>query len=170
MKIKNLLEIYFYRNPQAVMFCLGMLIFLKTNQTQAQQNFLGKSQEYIYGLYTNDPEYEITTDTVHFEKVVIKCKGVQAYPYYTYEIDLLTDRCVSYGFVSKNREVLKTYIEILEYIGTVAEKDSVNSKVTYVVKLPKRKVIYTIKQPYAASNVITKQGLFYILVREEKEK
>ncbi len=132
-------------------------------------NFIGKSQEYITNLYSNDPEYLVAADTLHFEKVMIKCKGAKLYPYYTYEIDLETDRCITYGFVSKDREVFKAYIEILDFIGKVIETDSTKTNLRYMVKLPKRKVFYVIKQPFAGSNIITKQGLFYILIREELE-
>lgn len=151
-------------------FSIFFVLIIIQSTSFGQHNFIGKSQKYITNLYDNDPEYTISTDTLHFEKILIKCRGVDLYPYYTYEIDLNTDRCISYGFVSKNREVFKTYIELLNFIGRIVETDSTNTNMTYIVTLPERKILYVIKQPFAKSNIITKQGLFYVLISEEKNK
>ncbi len=134
----------------------------------AQHNLLDKSQEFIIGFYKYDPEFTVHIDTLNRNKALITCKSVEIYPYYTYEIDLIEDRCISYGFVSKNKYVLESYIELLGYMGTIIQTDSSFTKFVYKVTLKNKIIYYTIKQPYANSNISTRKNIFYIMVNEVK--
>ena len=137
---------------------------------EAQHNLLGQTQKYITKLYELDPEYIVQVDTIGAEKVLITCKTSTIYPYYTYELDVITDKCISYGFVSRNREVLRAQLEILSYVGKLIERDSTSTNFIYVVNLPEKRVFYSIKQPFSKSTIKTRQDLFYIMVTEEKKK
>jgi len=133
----------------------------------AQHNLLGKSQEFIEGLFKYDPEFYIEKDTLNDDKLLLTCKSSQIYPYHTYEIDLTRDRCISYGYVSKNPDVLKTYFELLGFIGKVVQAENNSANLVYAVNIENRTIYYSIRRPYANSNIITRQNVFYILVTEE---
>ncbi len=166
--------IYFYsiHKYRLQMFKVNLLFIslLYALSISAQHNMLGKSQEFITGFYKYDPEFLIFTDTLNENKILLSCKSANVYPYHTYEIDLVKDECTSYGFVSKNKDILKTYIELLAYIGEQIQTDSTHSNFVYAVKLPEKTVYYSIRRPYANSNIITRQNLFYILISEERHK
>ena len=149
---------------------LLFISLLYTVSMSAQHNMLGKSQEFITGFYKYDPEFLIFTDTLSEDKILLSCKSSNVYPYHTYEIDLVKDECTSYGFVSKNKYILKTYIELLAYIGEQIQSDSTHSNFVYAVDFPEKTVYYSIRRPYLNSNIITRQNLFYILITEEKHK
>ena len=85
----------------------------------SQHNFLGKSLSFISEYYEQKTEYNFKLDTISENSIMITCKSNRQYPFYTYEIDQTKDRCISYGFVSKNREILDTYIDILDYLGVL---------------------------------------------------
>ena len=146
---------------------LFLFLLFQTFGIMAQHNMLGRSQEFITGFYKYDPEFIIETDTLNEEKILLSCKSSNIYPYHTYEIDLIQDQCTSYGLVSKNKDVLKTYIEFLAYIGKVVQTDSSGTNYVYAVDLTDKTVFYSIRRPYANSNIITRQNLFYILITEE---
>lgn len=143
------------------------VVFVTKSYTQ--HNFLGKDQLFITNHYRLDPEFSIFIDTIKSNKILVTCKSSSTYPYYTYEIDMITDICISYGFVSKNRDVLNTYIENLDYLGKIIKTDSLLINFIYLVELPEKKIYYSVKQPFADSNIITRKDLFYILITEEKK-
>lgn len=145
---------------------LSLWLILLSLNAFSQHNLLNKTQEFIIGFYKFDPEYVVTIDTISDTKALITCKSINIYPYYTYEIDLVEDRCTSFGFVSKNSSVLESYIEVLGYLGTIVKTDSIYSEFIYKVSLKGKKVFYTIKQPYIKSNIKTRKDIFYIMVNE----
>ena len=77
------------------------------------------------------------------------------------------DKCVSFGIVSKDHSTLRTYIDLLDYIGEMVEVDSTYNNFTYQVKNDGRICFFTIKQPYINSQFLTRRNLFYILVTEK---
>ncbi len=136
----------------------------------SQHNLLGKSQEYIANMYRYDPEFIVKIDTISPLKAIIKCKTSKTYPYYTYELDLLEDRCISYGFVSKNQEILRTHIELLSFLGKIIERDSAFVNIVYEIETVNKKIFYSVKQPFAKSQIRTRRDIYYILITEEKKK
>ncbi len=151
-------------------FSLSLFFFIvgfsNFGELSAQHNLLGKSQDFIEGLYKYDPEFFVEKDTLNEDKILITCKSSETYPYHTYEIDLTRDRCVSYGYVSKNPDILKTYLEVLGYLGKVVQTDNNFSNFVYEVCLDDRTVYYSIRRPYSDSSVITRRNIFYILITE----
>jgi len=143
-----------------------MLIFY-AKLTFSQHNFLGESQEFIMKQYNKDPEYSIEIDTINKYTTLITCKTFEQYPYYTYEVDLLRNVCMSYAFVSKDREIYDTYVDILEHIGEVVERDSSYQNVTYKVAGNGKNAYYSIKQPFINSTYYSRRSIFYILITEE---
>lgn len=135
----------------------------------SQHNLLGKSSEFIKGFYKYDPEYIVDIDTLNSQKILINCQTGNDYPYHTYEIDMLTDKCSSYGYVSNNKNVLKTYMEFLGFLGKVVKTDSIYSHTVYAVDLPKKTVYYSIKKPYPESNILPQKNIFYIVVTQEEK-
>jgi hypothetical protein len=148
---------------------LLILLFLTTNLF-GQHNLIGQTQDYILKKYQYDPEYTVKIDTINDDKIIITCRTFDIYPYYTYEIDMLTDRCISYGFISRNRDIFKSQIETLDYLGKLVESDSTSTNFVYEINLPDKKVFYTVRQPFAKSQIKTRRDLYYILVTEEKKK
>jgi len=144
---------------------IGLVLISFSGYTQ--HNLLGKSQAYITNLFQYDPEYIVNVDTISPTKAVVKCKTTNAYPYYTYELNLLEDKCISYGFVSKNQQILRTHVEVLDFVGKVIERDSSFTNFVYEVESPERKVFYSVKQPFAKSEIRTRRDIYYILVTEE---
>lgn len=145
-----------------------LFLLLLPYSSFSQHNMLDKPMDFILGFYRYDPEFTVDVDTLSETKALITCKSVYFYPYYTYEINLIEDRCVSYGFASKDRIVMETYIELLGYLGTIVKTDNSFTEFVYEVVLKNKKVYYTIKQPYANSNVKTRKDIFYVLVSEVK--
>ncbi len=149
-----------------------LLVFLTllSFSLKSQHNFLGKNQSFIVDYFMLDPEYSVNIDTLKTNKVLITCKSPDVYPYHTYEINLIEDKCISYGFVSKNKDILKGFIEILDHIGSIVKSDESFTNFIYMVELPEKKVFYSIRQPFAESKIITRRDLFYVLITEEVKK
>lgn len=146
-----------------------MLFLMKS--INAQHNFLGKTQGNIQRFYRNKSDFSVRVDTLRNDRILLTARNTTDYPYYSYEIDAIEDKCVSYGFVSKNRDILKTYIEVLDFSGSLISADSSFVNFIYMIDLTDKKIYYSIKQPFANSNIISRRNLFYILVtQEEKEK
>jgi hypothetical protein len=128
---------------------------------------LGKSQKYIRSFYELSNEFSLKTDTLSKRSILLSFRPEKQYPFYTYEINTVEDACVSYGVVSKDPNVLKTYLDILDFIGEVVEMDSTYNNFTYKVATDQKVCFYSIKQPYFNSQFLTRRNLFYILVTEQ---
>jgi hypothetical protein len=135
-----------------------------------QHNLIGKTQDFILTKYQYDPEYTVKIDTINDNKILITCRTFEIYPYYTYEIDKLTNKCISYGFISRNREIFKSQIEMLDYLGKLIETDSSATNFVYELTLPEKKIYYTVRQPFVKSQIKTRRDLYYILVTEDRKK
>jgi len=133
----------------------------------SQHNMLGKLQKYIRSFYELSNEYNIKIDTLSKRSILLSFKPENQYPFYTYEINTNEDVCVSYGIVSKDPNVLKTYMDMLDYIGEVVEMDSTYNNFTYRVSTDQKVCFFSIKQPYYNSQFLTRRSLFYILVTEQ---
>ena len=142
-------------------------IFLSVNYIYGQRNLIGKSETYIQSFYNLSKNFNLSIDTINQTSVLLTYKSEKQYPFYTYEINLLDDKCVSFGIVSKDHSTLRTYIDLLDYIGEMVEVDSTYNNFTYQVKNDGRICFFTIKQPYINSQFLTRRNLFYILVTEK---
>ena len=148
----------------------SFLLFLFSTGLFAQHNLLGKSMQYITDYYKFDPEYTVNIDTLRTGKIMITCKSPDIYPYHTYEINTGLDKCVSYGFVSKNRAILETYVELLGSIGTLVKADSSYTNFSYLVDLPQKEILYTFRHPFADSRIKTRREIFYIMITQKDKK
>ena len=148
-----------------ILFCYAHLVF--GCAVYPQHNMLGKSQKYIRSFFELSSEFSLKVDTLSKRSILLSYKPEKQYPFYTYEINTTEDVCVSYGVVSKDPDVLRTYIDILNYIGEVVEMDSTYNNFTYKVATNKKVCFYSIKQPYFNSQFLTRRSLFYILVTEQ---
>lgn len=142
-------------------------IFLSTNYIYGQRNLIGKSQTYIQSFYNLSRNYHLAIDTINKSSILLTYKSEKQYPFYTYEIDLIEDKCISFGIVSKDHNTLRTYLDLLDYIGELVEADSTYNNFTYQVKNEGRICFFTIKQPYFNSQFLSRRNLFYILVTEK---
>jgi len=133
----------------------------------AQHNFLGKSQEFITEHYNLDPEYNVKIDTINKTNSLITCNTFEQYPYYTYEIDLQYDICISYAFVSQDERILQTYIDILDHLGEIVEHDKDYNNFTYKVEQPYKNIYYSIKKPFINGKYYTRQKIFFVIITEE---
>jgi len=122
---------------------------------------------YIKSFYELSNEYNLKIDTLSKRSVLLSYRPEKQYPFYTYEINTLEDVCVSYGIVSKDQNVLKSYLDILDFVGEVIEMDSTYNNFTYKVATSQKVCYYSIKQPYFNSQFLTRRSLFYILVTEQ---
>lgn len=145
------------------------LIILSVNFAFSQHNMLGKSQKYIRSFYALSMEFFLKVDTIANQSILLSYKTDKQYPYYTYEIDLEDDICVSYGIVSKDNSTLKVYLDLLDYIGELIEVDSTYNNFTYKIETNQKTSFFTIKQPYYNSQFLTRRNLFYILVTEQRK-
>lgn len=141
------------------------LVFLSETMV-GQDNFIGKSEEFVINYFRTDTVYTLKTDTIDRKTILLTFRPKSQYPFYTYEIDLRTDQCISYGMVSKNTDVLNTYISVLNFLGEKIETDPAN--ITYRVRANTGIFCYYyIKQPYINSKVESKKRIFYVLVSPE---
>jgi len=147
-----------------------IIILFSGLQVDAQHNFLGENKDFILNHFKNDPEYSIEIDTINKNTTLITCKTFNQYPYYTYEIDLMKDACTSYAFISKDRNILDAYVDVLEHIGEVVECDSTKKNITYKVSANDKNSYFSIKQPFFNSDSYSKRGIFYIMVTEQSIK
>jgi hypothetical protein len=58
---------------------------------------------------------------------------------------------------------------MLDYLGKIVKADSSFTNFMYEIELPEKKVLYTIRQPFAGSQIKTRRDLYYILVEEKKK-
>ena len=144
-----------------------LFVFCSISAT-GQHNFIGKTQTCIEDYYQNNANYYLKIDTLTQDNVLLTFKSLFQYPYYTYEIDLGTDNCISYGVVSKNTNVLDAYFDILSFAGNLIRKDTINHNKIYELKQGNILRFYDIKQPYLDDNNVNRRSLFYILVREKR--
>ncbi len=142
-------------------------ILLSTNYLYGQRNLIGKSQTYIQSFYNLSGKHKLSVDTINQKSILLTYKSENQYPFYTYEINLEEDKCISFGIVSKNHNTLRTYLDLLDYVGEMVEADSTYNNFTYQVKNDGRICFFTIKQPYYNSQFLTRRNLFYILVTEK---
>ncbi|MEA2041396.1 MAG: hypothetical protein U9N85_02435 [Bacteroidota bacterium] len=162
-----------YSKSQHIYLIISISILLNTfftNELQAQHILLGKSLSSIKSFYDKDPEYTIRIDTINSRKLLISCQSSNIYPSHTYEIDRLMDRCITYGFISRNEDVLNTYVEILDHSGSLINSNENFSQFTYMLDLPDKQIFYTIKRPYYNSSLKIKRKIFYIVITEERKK
>jgi hypothetical protein len=157
-------EFTFDMRKFVIIFCSHLVCI---SAIYSQHNLLGKSQKYIRSYYELSNEYILKVDSISKNAVLLSYKSENQYPFYTYEINLSDDVCVSYGIVSKDAIVLKTYLEMLDFIGDVVEMDSTYSNFTYKVTTDQKVCFFSIKQPYYNSQFLTRRSLFYILVTEQ---
>ena len=144
-----------------------IITILSANYVYGQHNLIGKSQTYIQSFYKLSGKYYQKIDTINQNSVLLTYKSEKQYPFYTYEIDLIENKCISFGIVSKDHNTLRTYLDLLDYIGELVEADSTYNNFTYQVKNNERICFFTIKQPYFNSQFLTRRNLFYILVTEK---
>ncbi len=147
--------------------CLIIFVLLSFS-VNGQKNLLGKSEEFIKNYFSDDPTFYLKIDSLTPENILLTFKSLYQYPYYTYEIDLMTDICVSYGVVSKNQDVLGTYLSLLNFAGTIVLRDSANYGFRFELKKGNTIRYYDIKQPYREDENVHRKNLFYILVREKR--
>lgn len=136
----------------------------------SQHNMLGKSKIYIESFYKLSNNFVLKTDTINKESLLITCRTTEQYPFYTYEIDIKENICISYGIVSKDKGILNTYLELLGYLGELVEVDSTYNNFTYKIETADRLSVFTIKKPYFNSQFLTQRNLFYILISEQSKK
>ncbi|MCQ2253834.1 MAG: hypothetical protein MJZ61_10315 [Bacteroidales bacterium] len=130
---------------------------------------LGSDFNHIYGKFNDDPEYYIKVDTINRGTLVITCKGSENYPYYTYEIDIENNECVSFGTVSKDRQVYDAYVDMLTTVGKLVQSDHNSNNNTYeVISHGGEKIYYSIKQPFLSSDMLSRRSIFYVLVTRDK--
>jgi hypothetical protein len=134
---------------------------------KSQHNFLGESQDFIIKHFNKDPEYSVEIDTINKYTTLVTCKTFEQYPYYTYEIDLYKNVCISYAYVSKDREIFDTYVDILDHLGEIIEKDSSMQNFTYKINGKDKTSYYAIKQPFVNSTYYSRRSIFYIMITEE---
>ena len=142
-------------------------IIICVSSIKAQHNYLGKSQEFITLQYKFDPEYTVKIDTINKNSTLITCKTFKQYPYYTYEIDIKNDICISYAFVSKNNKVLEAYIDVLDHIGEIVEQDNLFNNFTYKIESEFKTIYYSIKKPFVNSEYYSRRNIYYIIISEE---
>ncbi|MBR4265391.1 MAG: hypothetical protein IKQ46_04960 [Bacteroidales bacterium] len=141
------------------------------SDVSAQYNLLGNDYNHIFSKFNEDPEFYVKVDTVNKSTIVITCKTSAVYPYYTYEIDLENDECVSFGTVSKDRQVYETYVDMLSTVGTLIVTDKTKTNFTYCVTTnTNEKLYYTIKQPFINSDYLSRRSIFYVLVTRDNKK
>ena len=143
----------------------------------AQFDMLGKDLARVCSYIDNDPEYEARIDTIDTKTILVTCKGAEKYPYFTYEIDRLSDECVCVGIVSRNREVFDAYVNMLSSLGKLVEADSAMVNFSYVVHkknepgiMPTSETFYySIMQPYRNSSLLSQRGIFSISLSKYNE-
>ena len=102
---------------------------------------LGENYGHIWGKFNEDPEFTVKVDTVNNTTIVLTCKTSVGYPYYKYEIDIENNECISFGLVSKDRQVRSKENEML---------------------------FYTFKQPFRCDEALSRRNIFYVLVTKDK--
>lgn len=147
---------------------LPILILFFVNSGYSQHNMLGKSQKYISSFYSLSRDFSQKIDTIGQNTILLTYKTQKQYPFYTYEIELMQDECVSYGIVAKDKTVLKTYFEMLNYIGEIVKVDSTYNNFVYKIETSNKTSYFTIKQPFINSQFLSRRSVFYILVSEKK--
>ncbi len=148
-------------------FLVIVTLILGASNSYTQHNMLGKSQKYIRSFYNLANEFTIKVDSIGQKTILLTYKTEKQYPFYTYEVDLLKDLCISYGVVSKDNNTLKSYLDILNYVGELVEVDSTYNNFVYKVETNQKTSFFTIKQPYFNSQFLTRRSVFYILVTEQ---
>jgi hypothetical protein len=148
-------------------FLVIVSLFLGASACFTQHNMLGKSQRYIRSFYNLANEYALKVDTIGQKTILLTYKTEKQYPFYTYEVDLFKDQCISYGVVSKDNSTLKSYLDVLNYLGELVEVDSTYNNFVYKVETEQKTSFFTIKQPYFNSQFLTRRSVFYILVTEQ---
>lgn len=134
----------------------------------AQHNFLGKKRIDIVGFYTLESDFAVKTRRVSDTKTVLTAKGETSYPYYTYELDALTDECISVGIVSKSNEALTHYEDMLSFWGKLIDNNSATNTKVYRISNNNGTYIYTISQPYKFSEeYVSRRNIFYILISKD---
>lgn len=146
---------------------LASIILICAAKLNSQHNMLGKSQKYIRSFYNLANEFTLKVDTIGQKTILLTYKTDKQYPFFTYELDLFKDLCISFGIVSKNSSTLKAYLDILNYMGELVEVDSTYNNFVYKVETEQKNIFFTIKQPYFNSQFLTRRSLFYILVTEQ---
>jgi hypothetical protein len=144
-----------------------VLFFAFIGLIRGQNNFLGKSQEYITQFYEKNNNFSMVIDTLTEDNILMTFKSLQQYPYYTYEINTKKNVCVSYGLVSKDENILQTYFELLEFAGKLVKKDKFSHSWIYEIRNGEKVRYYIIKQPYLDDQNSLRRKLFYVLIREK---
>jgi len=150
------------------LLALSYTLLLFTSSVCSQHNMLGKTQKYIRSYYNLSLEYILKIDTISSNSLMLSYKSEKQYPFYTYEINTEDDVCSSFGIVSKDPIMLKSYLDLLNYVGELIEVDSTYNNFTYKLETAEKTSIFTIKQPYFNSQFLTRRSLFYILITEER--
>ncbi len=147
-----------------------ILLITISQKTYSQHNMLGKTGTYVGSYYNINQKYSVKVDTISTESIMLTCRTQLEYPYYTYEIDLKSNICISYGIVSKERRTLDNYFEILDYLGELVKVDSTFSNFTYKIEKQEKDCYYTIKQLFKNSSFISRRNIFYIIVTEQEKR
>ena len=139
-----------------------LILSIKLN---AQIDFVGCSRLSIIEHFSNNPSYQTKADSLTKGTILLTFKqNDRQYPFYTYEVDTKKDKCTSFGLVSKNREVLEAYLDVLDRAGLVVQKDSAMKTVVYRIGLGNESRYYSINRPYLKDKNRNKRELFYILI------
>lgn len=143
------------------------LFFVCSLNCFAQRNFLGQTRNFVFNKYHQDPEFIVKEDTVNQTTLIITCKTTAPYPYYTYEINLVEDVCVSCAMISKDRKIYQYMLNVLYDLGEIVQKDAKNSNIIFKMKSADNKTFfYHINQPYINSELISRRGIFYIMITQ----
>ncbi|MBQ3689449.1 MAG: hypothetical protein II937_06225 [Bacteroidales bacterium] len=146
-----------------------IIITIAFSTNYAQYNMLGENYGHIWGKFNEDPEFTVKVDTVNNSTIVLTCKTSVGYPYYKYEIDIENNECISFGLVSKDRQVFETYIDMLSKIGDLVENDLSKHSFTYKVRTKENEMLfYTFKQPFRCDEALSRRNIFYVLVTKDK--
>ena len=160
---------------KSVLFTIAIIV--ASLSASAQFDMLGKDMARICSHIDNDPEYVAKIDTLDRNTILVTCKGVEKYPYYTYEIDMRNDECVCVGVVSRNREVFDAYVNMLSSFGKLVEHDSAMVNFKYVLykkaeassMMPCEKLYLSVMQPYRNSSLLSQRNIFSISLSKNED-
>jgi hypothetical protein len=130
----------------------------------AQYNFMFEKRGEIVRFYQKDTLYSLKVDTIGKHNIVLTFKSKKQYPFFTYEIDKTTNRCISVGMVSKNTEVFQAYVDLLNFSGTIVYKDSAKQEIIYRVQNHNAILYYTLRRPYFNDKNRNKRLVFYLMI------
>ncbi len=151
-------------------YILLLPVLLLSKDLKSQRIMLGKSVEDILVSYNDDPEYVVKIDTIDDENLLIKCHSANTYPIYIFQVNRLLNSCISHVFVSRNKDIFNTYVQILQHAGTLLSANEDFTEFTYMLDLSEKHIYYSIKRPFTNSAILDKRNLFYMTISEKNKK